>query len=167
MATVTISAGGSATLSVSGGAIVLDSTACADATVSNTDTIAVSAPSGSNESLTVDQSGGAFAPGATAEGTGTGEVEIETALGDASDTITVLGTSGDDTIAVGQSGIGLSSDTDADVTFSPAPAAVEVRGQGGVNTLTGSGGPGGRAERCEAQTTRMMGEPMALARLAL
>lgn len=143
VATVTISTGGSATLTVSGGAIALDSTACGDATVSNTDTIAISAPSGSNESLTIDQSGGAFTPGATAEGAGVSEIEIVTALGDSSDTITVLGTSGNDSIQVGQSGIALDSDGDTDVTFSPTPAAIEVRGQGGVNTLTGSGGPGG------------------------
>ena len=120
--TATIAAGTSTTLVVVGGAIHFGSTptACGTATVNNTDTIVITAPPGSTEGLTIDQTGGAFAPGATAESTGVSEIEVQTSLGDASDTILVLGTSGNDTLVIGTTGIGLTGDSDADATYSPA-----------------------------------------------
>lgn len=124
-----------------GGAIHWSGSACGAATTANTDTIAISAPAGSNESLTIDQSGGAFAPGATGEG-GTSEIEITVALGDTADPVVVLGTSGNDTISIGANGVSTNTDTDVDITFSPRPARIEARGLGGVNTLTALGGLG-------------------------
>lgn len=135
--------GGTATTTVIGGAIHFGTTpvACGAATTTNTDTIRVTGASGSAETLTIDQSGGALAPGATTE-VGTSEIELITALGDVSDRIVVLGTSGDDTINVGVGGISLNADGDVDVTWSPTPSAVEVRGLGGTNTLRALGGVG-------------------------
>ena len=141
---VTMAAGATARLVVSGGAIHFGASpsACGAATVSNTDTIAIAGQPGSVESLTIDQTGGSFAPGATAESSGASEIEIQTTLGDASDVVTVLGTSGNDTIVIGTTGVGLTGDTDGDVTFSPMPAAITVQGGGGVNSIIGTGGSG-------------------------
>ncbi|HEU4450253.1 MAG TPA: calcium-binding protein [Gaiellaceae bacterium] len=136
-------AGTQATLVVSGAEIRFGATpaACGSATTANTDTISIVAPSGSSETLTIDQSGGAFAPGATAE-SGLAEIEIATSLGDTSDRILVVGSAADDHVAVGQTGIALNADGDADVTFSPTPAEVQAAGLGGSDTLAGRGGQG-------------------------
>ncbi len=138
-----LNAGTQATLKVVSGAIWFGPApvACGAATTTNTDAITVASPSGSVETLTLDMSGGAFAPGAASE-SDTPEIEITTALGDASDVVVVYGTTGADTIRVGQSGMSLNADADRDVTFSPLPAQVEIHGLGGVNTLTGGGGSG-------------------------
>jgi Ca2+-binding RTX toxin-like protein len=138
-----IEAGGSATLVVAGGEIRFGSPAgaCSGATTANTDTITVAGATGTAEQLTIDQSGGAFTPGFTAEGN-LPEIEIATVLGDANDVVVVIGTPGDDAIAVGMNGVGLNADGDADITFSPLPTQIEVRGGGGVNTLGARGGTG-------------------------
>ncbi|MGH3037172.1 MAG: calcium-binding protein [Gaiellaceae bacterium] len=145
--TATLTAGGEATLAVAGGEIRFGATpvACGAATTANTDSIAVSGAGGSNETLTIDQSGGAFAPGATGE-TGTAEIEIAVNLGDATDAVVVLGTPGNDAIAAGTSGVALNADGDVDVTFSPLPAVLTIRGREGTNAITGQGtqGAGGR-----------------------
>ena len=65
--------------------------------------------SGTAERVTIDQSGGAFAPGATAE-TGASEIEIAVNLGDAVDEVVVLGEVDDDAIFVGQNGVALNAD---------------------------------------------------------
>lgn len=145
--TVTVGAGGSATLGVAGGNVTFtNGTAqdCGGATVANVDAVKVVGNAGTIESLTIDQSGGAFAPGATAE-TGTGalaEIEIALHLGDAGDAVTVLGTSGADTLAVGIKGVALNGDADVDVTFDVLPAALTIRGLGGVNSIGARGGFG-------------------------
>lgn len=138
-----IVAGGSASLVVVSGEIRFGTAAgsCGAATTTNTDTITVAGSTGTVEQLTIDQSGGAFAPGATAE-SNVPEIEIATVLGDTNDVVIVIGTSGDDAIAVGMNGVGLNGDSDTDITFSPLPAQIEVRGGGGVNTLSARGGTG-------------------------
>ena len=145
--TASLAANGQATLVVVGGEIHFGAvpSACGAATTANTESIVVSGAGGSTESVTIDQSGGAFAPGATAE-TGTSEIEIALNLGDAADQVVVLGTPGNDAIFAGQNGVALNADGDADVTFSPLPTTLEVRGGGGQNTITGQGsqGAGGR-----------------------
>ena len=136
-------AGAEAVLRVSGTQIHFGvvPAACGDATTANTDTISIVAPSGSAETLTVDQSAGTFAPGATTEA-GLAEIEIVTSLGDASDRVIVIGTAGGDSVALGVNGIALNSDGDADVSFSPVPAEVVVAGLNGADTLSGRGGHG-------------------------
>jgi Ca2+-binding RTX toxin-like protein len=144
---VTIPSGGAGTLGVSGGALTFatpDAQDCGGATVTNTDAIAVVGTAGTTESLTLDETGGAFAPGVATE-TGTGalaEIEISVQTGDAADAVTILGTSADDTIAVGTNGIALNGDADVDVTFGVLPSSLTARGNGGANLLTGRGGNG-------------------------
>jgi Ca2+-binding RTX toxin-like protein len=141
--TATLAAGAEATLVVSGTEIWFGTlpVACGAATTANTDSITVKGAAGSSETLTIDQSGGAFAPGATPE-TGTSEIEISVLLGDATDVVIVKGTDAPDTISIGTSGIALNTDTDADITFSPAPSVVEVFGLAGANTLSALGNNG-------------------------
>jgi Ca2+-binding RTX toxin-like protein len=142
-ATATLAAGEAATLVVAGTEIRFGTlpVACGAATTANTDSITVKGAAGSSETLTIDQSGGAFGPGATAE-TGTAEIEISLLLGDPTDVVIVKGTDAPDTISIGTNGIALNTDTDADVTFSPVPSLVEVFGLAGVNTITALGGAG-------------------------
>jgi Ca2+-binding RTX toxin-like protein len=139
----TLAAGGEATLVVAGAQIHFGTTpvACGAATTANTDTITVTGAAGSVETLTIDQSGGQFAPGATTE-SGASEIEISVLLRDVTDRVVVKGTAGADTIAAGTSGLAFTTDADVDVTFSPLPAQVEIFGLGGPNTLTGRGGFG-------------------------
>ena len=142
-----MTAGAQATLVVAGGEIRFGESpvACGAATTANTDTITVGGAAGSVETLVVDQSGGAFAPGATAETTGTSEIEISVLLGDASDLVIVHGTSGADSISIGLAGIALNADGDGDITFSTLPARIEVFGHEGPNTINGRGGTGAGA----------------------
>jgi Ca2+-binding RTX toxin-like protein len=142
--TAQVAAGAEATLKVVGTEIWFGSAlaACPGATTANTDAINVSGPAGSIEHVTVDQTGGIFGPGATAEGSGTSEIEIALDLGDAADVITVLGTSGDDSIFAGVNGVSVNADGDADITFATAPAALEIRGLDGHNRISGRGGSG-------------------------
>jgi Ca2+-binding RTX toxin-like protein len=114
---------------------------CGAATTTNTDSITVRGATGSVETLTIDQTGGLFAPGATAE-TGSSEIEISVLLADASDLVVVKGTEGPDTLSFGTNGFAVNTDADVDVTLSPFPNRVEVFGLGGANTITGRGGLG-------------------------
>jgi Ca2+-binding RTX toxin-like protein len=145
-----IPAGGAATLSVVDGAIAFATPLaqdCAGATTTNTEAITVLGESGSLEQLTIDQTGGAFAPGVTPE-TGTGalsEIEITASLGDTGDSLLLLGGPEDDAIAVGTKGLAVNLDAGIDVTLDTLPAGIEVRGGGGVNTLGGKGGFGSGA----------------------
>lgn len=144
--TATLAASGQATLVVAGAEIHFGASpsACGAATTANTDSITVTGAGGSSETVTIDQSAGAFAPGAAAE-TGTAEIEIAVNLGDASDAVSVVGTPGDDAIAAGTNGVALNADGDVDVTFTPRPAVLEIRGDGGRNTITGQGTQGAGA----------------------
>ncbi len=145
-ATATLSSAppATATLTVVGGEIRFGETptACEGATTSNTDTIKVVGTAGAAEKLIVDQSAGAFAPGATAETTGLSEIELEVNLGDASDQVTVIGSPADDVLAMGAKGLALNSDSDVDMTFTPLPSSIELQGGGGKNILTARGGYG-------------------------
>ena len=135
---------GDSTLKVVGSAIWLNTAACGGATTANTDSITVTGAAGTTENLTIDQSGGAFAPGATAE-TGTGalsEIEFAVNLGDATDGVAIVGTTGNDTIAAGTTGVALNADADFDLGFAVQPAVLELKGGDGQNTLTGRGGFG-------------------------
>jgi len=138
-----IAAGAQSTLTVVSGAIHFGSppSACGAATTANTDSIAVAGGAGTVETLVLDMSGGAFAPGAEVE-SGTSEIEITTALGDASDIVTVHGTAGNDTFRMGANGLATNVDSDVDVTFSPMLDRIEIFGGGGVNELSARGGSG-------------------------
>ena len=142
--TAGIGAGGTAILAVVGGAIHFGSTptACGAATTANTDSITVNGATGSVEHLTVDQSGGALAPGASAESNGIAEIELAVNLGDAGDQIVVRGTTSADALAVGTKGVSFNNDTDVDITITPLPTSVELIGGGGGDILTARGGYG-------------------------
>jgi hypothetical protein len=86
--TAAVTAGGEATLVTAAGEIRFGTTpvACGAATTTNTDSITVTGAGGSDETVTIDQSGGAFGPGATAE-TGSPEIEMSVNLGDATDRV--------------------------------------------------------------------------------
>jgi Ca2+-binding RTX toxin-like protein len=137
-------AGSQATLRVAGAGEIQfgsDLGPCGAATTANTNSITIVGATGSTENVTIDQSGGAFVPGTTAEA-GASEIEIAVDLGDTTDQVVVLGTAGNDAIFVGQNGVALNADGDVDVTFAPLTASLEIRGSGGQNTITGQGGQG-------------------------
>ena len=136
-------AGSQGTLRVVGGEIHFGAAPapCGSATTANTNSITIAGGSGSTEHVTIDQTGGAFAPGATVE-TGASEIEIAVNLGDTTDQVVVLGGAGDDSIVVGQNGVALNADGDLDVTFSPLPSVLEIRGGDGRNTISGQGAQG-------------------------
>jgi Ca2+-binding RTX toxin-like protein len=100
--TATIGSNDSPTLLRSGNAITFGGAACDAATVTNTDTINVSAPDpASSEGLTISIAGGQFAPGKTAEGDGSDEIEIALTLA-ADEPLTIIGSSdADDLTALG------------------------------------------------------------------
>ena len=62
------------------GRIMVGIAACGAGTTANTDTIVVTGNTGA-ETLTVDLSGGSFAPGLAVEGTGLSEIEFTVDLG--------------------------------------------------------------------------------------
>ncbi|HSK14954.1 MAG TPA: calcium-binding protein [Gaiellaceae bacterium] len=143
--TASMAAGAQATLAVVGGAIHFGATpsACEAATTANTDTIKVLAPAGSVERLLVDQSGGALAPGRSAEGTGLAEIELELDLGDAADEVTIRGADGAGVLVVGNKGVSFNADSDVDVTFAVLPGSIElIGGNGASNVITARGGYG-------------------------
>jgi Ca2+-binding RTX toxin-like protein len=142
--TATIDPAEEATLQVGAGGELRFGSApspCGAATTANTDSIAVSGAPGTTEALVIDQTAGFLGPGFTAE-SNLPEIETTVSLGDAADQVVVIGTPGSDSIAMGASGLSLNSDGDVDVTFAPLPAAIEIRGLGGTNFLTGRGGWG-------------------------
>lgn len=127
---------GSSSFNVTGAGI--DDPTCGGATVSNIGTVEVSATSG-NEGLTLDLSGGPFAPGAAAESTGMSEIEFNVDLGGGGDSLSIIGGSGIDKITLGSTGIKLNGDTDSDVTH----VGVEdftVTGGAGADVLSAAGG---------------------------
>src|SRR6476659_9968619 len=75
--TAVIGSGESATLIRNGSAIEFGGSACGAATVANTDQVNIDLPDQTTtESLTISMANGAFAPGETAEGDGSDEIEI-------------------------------------------------------------------------------------------
>ncbi len=155
-ATVPTEAPATATLVIVAGEIRFGETpaSCGGATTANTDTINVVGAAGTTQKVIVDQSGGAFAPGATGETTGVSEIEIGVNLGDAADQVVVIGSAGDDVLAIGAKGVALNNDTDVDMTFVPLPSAVELVGGGGRNILTARGGYGAGAVYAGSVTLR-------------
>jgi Ca2+-binding RTX toxin-like protein len=116
---------------------------CGGATATNTDSISITGAAGASETLVLDERGGVFGPGATSE-FNLPEIEISTTLGDATDTVVLYATDGDDVLSAGQLGVALNSDGDVDVTFSPAAFELEVHGLAGNDHINarGQGGAG-------------------------
>src|SRR5262245_53450088 len=150
-ATVTVAVGNgeSATIVRQGEAIALDGAPCDTATVNNTDAIVVNG-TGIPASVTIDLSGGQFAPGATPENDGgDSEIEFSINLPAGSPTVRVSGSGGSDTIVVGAGGINLNATEpagDADVLIIGL-AVIVVDGNASSDTLSVAGGSGTGAQR--------------------
>jgi Ca2+-binding RTX toxin-like protein len=138
--TVTLGPNESTTVSRQVDTIAVDGVPCGIATVTNTDTITVTG-SGAGNQLTIDLSGGAFAPGNTPESDGAdSEIEWSVDLGQ-NGTVRVLGGAGVDTIAVGGGGINLNgaeASGDIDVVLVNAPV-VSLEGGSGDDQLSAAG----------------------------
>jgi Ca2+-binding RTX toxin-like protein len=151
-AAVAITPGTESTVRVNGTAIQVDGANCGAATTANTDVIDVNGSS-ADERLIIDLSGGAFAPGATAEGDGSAEIEFDVDLGanslDAE--VVVAGSTGADHLTAGVVGtfpdetnrINLNANEpgtkDADVTTADG-YGVRFEAEGGNDVLSAAGG---------------------------
>jgi Ca2+-binding RTX toxin-like protein len=140
----TIAPGDRATLKVVGGQIRFGAPAiaCGGATTSNTDEIVVEGPTDTREILVIDLSGGKLAPGATPEGSGMSEIEVDVDLHDVVDLVRIVGSGAGNSFTVGTNGISLNQDDDVDVTITPDPIMVALSGRGGRDRLRASGGFG-------------------------
>jgi Ca2+-binding RTX toxin-like protein len=112
------------TLSVGGvGGILADGIACGAANVSNTDFVQIlNAAPAATVQVTIDLSGGAFAPGATDEpASASDEIEFHIAFaGVTLPELTIVGGSGADHVVAGADGLNLNAvepDDDVDVTY--------------------------------------------------
>jgi len=143
--TATITAGSEATLRVSGNEIWFGQVpvACGGATTANTASIDVFGAAGTVERLIIDESTGTFTPGLGAEADLVSEVEMAVQLFDAADRVLVKGTATDDVVKLGESGLRLFADNDADVIFGTRPL-IELDGLGGNDEINarGTGGAG-------------------------
>jgi hypothetical protein len=112
------------------------------AAVGNTDTIYIQGPAvGKYDTIEYDESNGQFAPGATSEATGTPEIELYSmSTSNELYAVDVVGTTGADTIHVGDKGsIDLDADGDMDVEETFGASAVILHGGDGGDTLDGRG----------------------------
>jgi Ca2+-binding RTX toxin-like protein len=111
------------------------------ATTTNTDTIDVieSAASGDG-GITIDESAGALAPGATPESDGISEIETVVYSNHTHPSLKVVGTPGPDVIRVGGAGaVNLGPDADTDVSVADGAQSVALWGEGGDDQLSGEG----------------------------
>jgi Ca2+-binding RTX toxin-like protein len=143
-ATVSMSAAGdSAAIAVgtgvNAGRIVVGVTPCGLATTLLTDTIVVNGSTGA-ENVTIDLSGGQFAPGIAVEGTGLSEIEVVVDLSTGVlDRVTFTGSADDDdSIVLGASGANLDGDDDVDVTLTGVEFGT-ANGSGGADLISGAG----------------------------
>jgi Ca2+-binding RTX toxin-like protein len=111
----------------------------------------IQSPNADLGSVTIDESGGAFAPGATAEGDGSSEIEFGLNLPGRLSSVGIKGTDGPDLI---QSGTLPSSAPGANLNAGAEPSSPDVDVEapgiryfvvdaaGGDDSVTGMGGPG-------------------------
>jgi len=140
--TVEVGAGETATIGRSGDDITLNGAPCGGATVTNTDTIAITT-TGVPTEIVIDLTGGPLAPGLTPEADGS-EIEITVNVSTGTPTLRILGSTGVDHIVAGASGINLNSDettADEDATITGSPGLV-IDGGDGDDVLSLAGGAG-------------------------
>jgi Ca2+-binding RTX toxin-like protein len=144
--TATITAGSEATLRVSGNEIWFGQVPapCGGATTANTASIDVFGSAGTVERLVVDESSGTFTPGLGAEADLVSEVEMAVQLFDANDRVLVVGTATNDVMKLGEGGLRLFADNDADVTFTTKPL-IEFDALQGNDEINARGGGGAGA----------------------
>ena len=154
-----------------GGQIQVGGVQCGTATVTNTDKITVAGALGA-QAARFDLANGGFAPGATAEGTGTSEIEIEIDLMTGNETtaqpdsVSITGTGAADTVRMGTLGINANGDDDADIT-GPAGGgtstiraeAYDISGLAGPDVISGAGGADVGGAFPIAPATRLDGGP--------
>ncbi len=133
----TVGAAGGAAVSVSKGRIMVSGIACGTATLTNTRRIAIRGGT-SGEKVTIKLGGGAFAPGADLEPSGTAEIEFDVDLGAGTDTLMVSGGAAVDHLVIGAGGIDMDDDDDADVTLAGVEK-VTLAGGAGNDHLSGAG----------------------------
>jgi Ca2+-binding RTX toxin-like protein len=130
----------------SGDAIHVNGVQCDTADVNNTDLITVTDTTSANINLTLDLSGGAFAPGVTDELDGSSEIEIAYSMGASnSDNLTIKGTTGPDHYVIGEGGVNLDADEsdgiDTDLTLTGVDGLI-VQSNDGNDEISGAGGFG-------------------------
>jgi hypothetical protein len=152
--TISTAPGGAYMIARSGASFVvsgpgISDTSCGGATVNNIDKVTVNG-TGGGETVTIDESGGRFEPGASAEATGASEIEFSLNLGAGSDRLVLNATAAADTIRLGTLGANLNADDDGnDVIL------------GGVELLTANGSGGD--DQISLQGALGSGSPLALA----
>jgi Ca2+-binding RTX toxin-like protein len=110
--------------------------ACATATVTNTDSIAVNGGA-TDEDLILDLGNGGFV-----DATGD-EVDIALALGGGADRLTITGTASADSVRFGSdNSVNLTGDADADLTGADTAETITVNAGDGDDTVSGAGGLG-------------------------
>ena len=141
---VTLVSSASAVIMRETDAITLDAAPCGTATVTGTETILVTGTGqGQPDDLTLDLSGGPFAPGLSAETDGGDpEIEIDVAL-PGGGSLAIAGGPSDDVVTLGEAGANLNAGEavgDADVTLSGGEFV--IAGHEGSDTLSVAGGDG-------------------------
>ena len=129
-----------ASVSRSGDVIQANFVACGAATVTNTDRIVINGSDGLQQA-SVYLSGGPFAPGFTAEGTGVSEIELQWNGLAGTDSLAIQGGAGNDTIRLGTDAASLNTDDDADLTILGNEGAY-LYGSIGEDRLFANGGAG-------------------------
>lgn len=114
--------------------------ACGSASVTNTNRIRI-VGSQHSEEVVITLEGGALAPGAARERTGTPEIEVDVDLGNGTDTLVLQGGNGGDRLAFrSQRAGGLNGDSDADISISGVDRW-RLDGGLGNDVLDGRGAP--------------------------
>lgn len=140
-AAITMAAGDSATIVLSGTALDVNGAQCQTATVTNTDTVTVTGSTGS-ESVTLDLGGGAFT-------NGNGDIAFALSMGGngpAGDSFTIDGAPTANNIVFGANGVDLTNDGSVDVTtpgntvenFAVNAGAGDDKVSGAGSTATGA-----------------------------
>ncbi len=107
--------------------------ACATATITNTDSVAVNGGA-TDEDLILDLGNGGFV-----DATGD-EVDMALALGGGADTLTITGTASADNVRFGSdNSVNLTGDADADLTGADTAETITVNAGDGDDTVSGAG----------------------------
>ena len=128
---------------------------CGAATVKNTDQVVATGDPVGSESLTISEYNGPFA---RLKGPKKQRVEIsfEVDLGGGGDTVMIEATKGNDTIAVGTSGVALNTTGGLDVSVANDPQII-VNGGLGNDTITAQGGYGAGTQYASLNELRLFG----------
>lgn len=126
-------------LVVSGTDILLNGVSCdQSATTVSVDTITLTVlPVPEPAPFILDLGGGGFEPGATAEGSGTSEIEF---VVDGVARFLIDGNAASDVITLGANGLNLNADDDIDLTYTALPY-IDVFTKGGPDRVDASGDP--------------------------